>query len=251
MPGRLRDDLIAIQGIVALRIGEVSNCIACVGPSSCIYPIAPEAAHTSQSGSREAIGHFTEYLKTNPGDLRIRWLLNLAYMTLGEYPDKVPPAMLIPIEGFKSKVEVTPFENVAVAAGLTARGPNLAGGTVFDDFTGDGRPDLFATSLDADRGASLFVNNGDGTFADRSSAAGLDGQIYALNVVRADYDNDGNPDVLLLRGGWEKPMRLSLLRNKGQGVFEDVTIAAGLGEPIATESAAWGTTTTTGWWTSS
>jgi hypothetical protein len=33
---------------------------------------------------------------------------------------------------------------------------------------------------------------------------------------------------------------MSLLRNKGGGVFEDVTVASGLGEPIATESAAWG-----------
>jgi hypothetical protein len=45
---------------------------------------------------------------------------------------------------------------------------------------------------------------------------------------------------VLLRGAWEKPMRLSLLKNKGDGTFEDVTIAAGLAEPIATESAAWG-----------
>ena len=43
-----------------------------------------------------------------------------------------------------------------------------------------------------------------------------------------------------MRGAWEKPARLSLLRNKGGGVFEDVTIAAGLAEPISTESAGWG-----------
>ena len=116
----------------------------------------------------------------------------------------------------------------------------MAGGCIFDDFNGDGRPDLFTTSFDVDRGASLFVNRGDGTFEDRSDAAGLDDQVYALNVTRADYDNDGGLDVLLLRGGWEKPARLSLLRNKGDGAFEDVTVAAGLGEPIATESAAWG-----------
>ena len=70
--------------------------------------------------------------------------------------------------------------------------------------------------------------------------AGLGDQVYALNVARADFDNDGDLDVVLLRGGWESPMRLSLLRNKGNGTFDDVTIAAGLAEPIATESAAWG-----------
>ncbi len=76
--------------------------------------------------------------------------------------------------------------------GLVARGPDLAGGCIFDDFNGDGRPDLFTTSFDVTHGASLYVNRGDGTFEDRSDAAGLDDQVYALNVSRADYDNDGD-----------------------------------------------------------
>ena len=235
-----RTELEAIRGIVALRQGEVSNCIACVGPSSCIFPIAPEAAHKQQEGSRKAIQYFTAYLDELPGDLRVRWLLNIAYMTLGEYPDKVPPKYLIPIETFRSTVDVGKFQNVAVAAGLTSRGPNMAGGSVFDDFTGDGLPDLFTTSLDGDRGASLFVNRGDGSFQDRATAAGLDDQVYSLNVTRADYDNDGDLDVLLLRGAWDVPMRLSLLKNKGDGTFEDVTLSSGFGEPISSESAAWG-----------
>jgi hypothetical protein len=123
---------------------------------------------------------------------------------------------------------------------LTSRGPSQAGGSVFDDFTGDGLPDLFVTSLDVDRGASLYVNRGDGRFDDRSEAAGLADQIYALNLACADFDNDGNLDVILLRGAWEKPMRMSLLRNTGHNSFEDVTIASGLAEPISTESAVCG-----------
>ncbi len=233
-------ELVATRGIVALRIGEVSNCIACLGPSSCIFPIDPAAVHTQQAGSRAAIGHFRAYLAERPGDLRVRWLLNLAHMTLGEYPDKVPPEFLIPLDTFESKRDLGRFANVAATAGLTALGPNLAGGSVFDDFDGDGRPDLLSTSLDAGRGASLFVNNGDGTFDARSETAGLADQVYALNVARADVDNDGDLDVVLLRGGWEKAMRMSLLVNKGDGTFDDATLAAGLGEPIATEAAAWG-----------
>jgi hypothetical protein len=239
MPENERASLRALLGIVALRRGELDNCIGCVGPSSCIFPIAREAVHTKESGSREAVKHFTEYLKEWPGDLRIRWLLNVAYMTLGEYPAKVPAKYLVPLGGFESKVDVGRFENVAIQVGLGKRGPGLAGGSIFDDFTGDGLPDLFISSLDADRGAALFVNRGDGSFEDRSSAAGLDSQAYALNVTRADFDNDGNLDILLLRGGWERPTRLSLLRNTGKGQFEDVTESAGLGEPIATEAAAW------------
>ncbi len=239
-PAAIRADLTAVLGIIALRRGEIENCLECVGPSSCIFPIDREAVHRNQAGSREAVRWFTAYLNDSPGDLRVIWLLNLAYMTLGEYPEKVPPRDLIPVELFRSKVDVGRFENVATRAGLGARGPNLAGGSIFDDFNGDGRPDLFTTSLDADLGASLFLNRGDGTFEDHSAAAGIGDQVYALNVTRADYDNDGDLDVLLLRGGWENPLRLSLLRNRGDGVFDDVTFASGLGEPIASESAAWG-----------
>jgi hypothetical protein len=240
MPPRENARVIALLGVLALRQGEIDNCIACVGPSSCIFPIALDAVHMNKSGSQQAVKYFARYLDMVPGDLRVRWLLNIASMTLGEYPDSVPSRYLIPLDRFQSSVDVGRFQNVAPLVGLTSRGPNEAGGSVFDDFSGDGLPDLLTTSLDADRGASLYVNRGDGTFEDRSHEAGLDDQIYALNVTRADFDNDGNLDVLLLRGAWEKPLRMSLLRNVGNGTFEDVTSASGLGVPIATESAAWG-----------
>ena len=197
-----------------MRRGEIENCLECLGPSSCIFPIAREAVHIQQAGSREAVKHFTAYLERAPGDLRVRWLLNLAYMTLGEYPEKVPPAFLIPLD-------------------RSARSSTWAGsrtsrrGSAWGSGAEPGRrqhlrrfqrrrPARPAHDLDRCRpGASLFINRGDGTFEDRSAAAGLGQQIYVLNVARADYDNDGNPDVLLLRGAWEKPARLSLLRNKG------------------------------------
>ncbi len=237
---QIEADMHALLGIAALRRGEIENCLDCQGPSSCIFPLEQLAIHTQQGGSREAVKQFNTYLEWSPGDLRIRWLLNLAYMTLGEYPEKVPRAFLIPLDPFRSKIDVGRFENVASRTGLGARGPNLAGGSVFDDFNNDGLPDLLTTSVDVDSGASLFVNRGDGTFEDRAAAAGLSQQVFVLNLARADFDNDGNPDVVLLRGAWEKAARLSLLRNKGGGVFEDVTIRSGLAEPIATESAVWG-----------
>jgi hypothetical protein len=240
VPAQVRQRLIATLGIVALRRGEVENCLECVGPSSCIFPIARESVHQNQAGSRDAIKWFNSYLEQSPRDLRVIWLLNIAHMTLGEYPEKVPVQYLIPDGLLRSEAEVGRFNNVALLVGLGVRGPNLAGGSVFDDFNGDGLPDLFSTSLDADLGASLFLNRGDGTFDDHSAVALLGDQVYALNVTRADFDNDGDLDVLLLRGGWEQPLRMSLLRNKGDGSFDDITVASGLSEPIATESAAWG-----------
>ncbi len=238
--GEERQQIRALLGIIALRRGEIDNCVECVGPSACIFPIAREARHKNEDGSREAMKWFLLYLKERSRDLRVLWLLNIAAMTLGAYPDNIPPEYRLPDSISRPRGHLKKMENVATLAGLTSRGPNLAGGSVFDDFNGDGRPDLFTTSLDADLGASLYLNQGKGEFLDHSASAGLGDQVYALNLARADYDNDGDLDVLLLRGGWEKPLRMSLLRNRGDGVFDDVTVKAGLELPIASESAAWG-----------
>jgi len=240
LPRELRANIRALRGVAALRRGEIENCVACLGPSSCIFPISVEAVHQRPDGSREAIHWFTEYLNERPGDLGVRWLLNIAYMTLGEYPEKVPAALLIPPDAYRSKLDTGRFLNVAPLVGLDSRGPNMLGGSVFDDFTGDGRPDILVLSGDWDLGGSLFVNRGDGKFEDRGTSAGLADQMLSVNLAPADFDNDGDLDVLALRGGWEAPYRLSLLRNKGDGVFDDVTVSAGLGEPIASQSAAWG-----------
>ena len=235
-----RSNIGALRGVAALRRGEVDNCVACLGPSSCIYPIVSEARHLQPEGSRAAIRWFTEYLNERPEDLGVRWLLGIAAMTLGEPPEVIPPEYRIPPEPVGAHSDVGRFFNVAPEVGLASRGPNMLGGSLFDDFTGDGRPDVFVATGDWDLGASLFVNRGDGSFKDTGVSAGLDGQILVDNAAQADYDNDGWLDVVAVRGGWEAPCRLSLLRNTGGGVFEDVTVASGLAEPIASQSAAWG-----------
>ena len=85
-----------------------------------------------------------------------------------------------------------------------------------------------------------FRNNGDGTFTERTSAAGLADQLGGLNIVQTDYNNDGCKDILVLRGGWEVPQRKSLLRNNCDGTFTDVTVASGLAKPAtSTQTAAW------------
>jgi hypothetical protein len=240
LPKETRANLLGMLGVAALRRGEVENCVACVGASSCIFPIAPEAQHRFPSGSRAAMSHFLDYLKERPEDLGVRWLLNVAAMTLGEYPAGVPAEYMITLDRFRSTVPMGRFTNIAVQVGLDARGPNMAGGSAFDDFTGDGLPDIFFSSCDWDKGAALFVNRGDRFEELAASKPALSNQDMSLNLQAADYDNDGNLDVLILRGGWEGPARLSLLRNQGGGKFEDVTTAARLAEPIACQSAAWG-----------
>ncbi len=238
------DDLVranyeALLGMVALRRGEVENCVACCNEGSCLFPLAANAIHRQTSGSTEAMRRFMAYLEKRPEDMGVRWLLNVAAMTLGEYPDKVPSKYLIPLGPFQSRIDLGRFPNVAARIGLDPGG-NMAGGSILDDFNGDGLIDVFTSTANPTRGARLFVNRGDGTFEDRSEKAGLAGQIAALNCSQADFDNDGDLDVYLMRGGWENAIRPSLLRNEGDGTFIDVTEASGVGTPIASQSAAWG-----------
>ena len=61
-----------------------------------LVPIAAGRPYARTGDSERAIEHFLRYLQRQPDDLEVRWLLNLAYMTLGRYPDEVPPAYLIP-----------------------------------------------------------------------------------------------------------------------------------------------------------
>jgi hypothetical protein len=173
-----------------------------------------------------------------PDDLEVKWQLNLAYMTLGMYPAQVPPQELIPLSSFESKDNIGRFKNVGAAAGLNSF--TEAGGMIVDDFENNGRLDIVTSSWDMCEPLHYFHNNGDGTFTDKTAEAGLSEQLGGLNIVEADYNNDGCMDLLVLRGGWQLPMRRSLLRNNCDGTFTDVTEKSGLGgAPTATQTAVW------------
>ncbi len=233
--------IIYYKGVTALRIGENENCVMCRGVSACIFPIAPTAIHTSPAGSRLAARHFTEYLRQFPDDLEVKWLLNLAKMTLGEYPDGVEPRHRLVFDAFlKSEFDVGRFHDVSHRVGLDR--DNQSGGAILEDFDNDGLLDVVVTSWSPTEPMAFFRNKGDGTFEDRTRAAGLAGQLGGLYCVQTDYNNDGHADVFIPRGSW-LPSRLaqrpSLLRNNGNGTFTDVTREAGLTTPTNSTSATW------------
>ena len=233
-------DLLNVRALCYLRMGEQENCLLNHNADSCLFPIAGGGVHQLQRGSRGAVTVLNQLLDKFPGDLRARWLLNIAYMTLGEYPGKVPPKRLIDPKVFASDYDIKRFPDVASEVGLDSE--SLAGGVIVEDFDRDGFLDIMISGWGLNDQLRLFHNNGDGTFTERTEQAWLIGEVGGLNLIQCDYNNDGWADVLVLRGAWlhtEGHYPVSLLRNNGDGTFTDVTEAAGLLRLHPTQAAVW------------
>ncbi|MDX1577062.1 MAG: FG-GAP-like repeat-containing protein [Gemmatimonadota bacterium] len=184
-------------------------------------------------------------LAEDPADLRARWMLNLAAIGAGTWPDGLEVGLRLSRSELGGEGELPRFPEVAADVGLDA--VSVSGGGIVDDFDGDGLLDVMASSRGLDDPLRYFRNDGTGHFEERTLAAGLEGLVGGLNLVHADYDNDGDPDVLVLRGGWlVNGFPNSLLRNDG-GRFVDVTEEAGLLSSHPTQTAAWADYDGDGW----
>ncbi len=245
MPEKSKNQFRFNLGVAYLRFAETQNCCARNTPESCILPIRGQGLHTLDEGSLNAIKYFGRVLENSEADesihQRAKWLLNISYMTLGKYPDEIPSDQLIPPSVFATKVEFPEFENIAPI--LNIKTQDICGGVIIDDFDNDGNLDIVSSTNDLKGRMHFFRNQSDGTFLDRTDRAGLNGFTGGLNMVQADFNNDGNVDIFVLRGAWlgkngKHPN--SLLRNQGDGTFRDVTFEAGLGEfSLPTQTAAW------------
>lgn len=134
------------------------------------------------------------------------------------------------------------FTDVGVTAGAAFNedGREQAGmGSTIGDFNGDGRLDIFKTNFSDDT-STLYKNNGDGTFDDVTTPAGLGlyTKYLGWGTMFFDFDNDGWPDLLLVNGhvypevdkqhlgsSYQEPR--ILYRNNGNGTFSDVSATAG------------------------
>ena len=231
-----------------LRLGELENCIANHSAVSCLFPVQQAGYHQLPLGSEKAIEAYTEILRMNPDDLSAQWLLNIAYMTLGKHPDQVPESWLIPDSCFQSDHMAKELHNIAGHIGFDIRG--LSGGLIVDDFTNDGYLDIMVSEWGQTGQLRFFVSNADGSFSEKTMEANLTGLFGGLNLLQADYNNDGWLDVFVLRGGWlgefgDHPN--SLLKNNGDGTFSDVTQAAGILSFHPTQTATWNDFNRDGW----
>jgi len=117
------------------------------------------------------------------------------------------------------------FDNpyAKIMAGYTALGASAA----VADYDGDGYDDVYTTDSKLGGKNRLYHNNHNFTFTDMAEDAGVadgnDDQNAMADSLWLDYNNDGRPDLLLIRFGHNK-----LYENLGNGKFRDVTKKAGI-----------------------
>lgn len=235
-------------GMVYLRKAEIENCIQNHNAHSCLIPIEPPGQHTNRAGSESALKIFKGILDENPDDIQVKWLYNITQMTLGGYPDQVESPYLIDPSVFESEVDFPRFTEKAMELGIGVN--DISGSLVMDDFNNDHYLDLMVSSYGLDDQLHYFQNNKKGGFDDMTASAGLTGLWSGLNMIQADYNNDGWVDVLILRGAWlgkDGNHPNSLLRNNGNGTFSDVTKETGLYCHFPTQSASWADFNNDGW----
>ena len=230
-------------GVAWMRLGTTNNCIKAGRNESCMLPPADGMTHMDHEGSRTAIEHFRRVLALAPAQdqrsVGARWLLNIAYMTIGGYPADVPEAERIDPEVFRSRVPFPRFEENARELGLDNQ--DISGSVISADFDHDGDLDLLTCCWDPREDLHYWESEG-GAFTERGAEARLEGIAGGLHMVPTDHDGDGELDVLVLRGAWlggQGRYVKSLLRGLGDGSFVDVTFAAGLGTAFPSQTAAW------------
>lgn len=231
-----------------MRKAEQDNCLANYTNESCIIPFSTKAQHVLKEGSEQAIVLLNELLAHNPNDYECQYLLNIAHMTIGQYPDKVPEKFRIPNAYFKSSADFPRFSDIGTTLGVDVT--QKAGGTCVDDFNGDGYLDIIASSWGYDDQIKYFENDKAGGFTDKTFDAGLKGVISGKNLRHTDYNNDGHMDFIILRGAWlhnSGAIPNSLMRNNGDGTFTDVTIESGIYSLNPTQTAVWIDINLDGW----
>ncbi|WP_299766752.1 FG-GAP-like repeat-containing protein [uncultured Dokdonia sp.] len=101
-------------------------------------------------------------------------------------------------------------------------------GSSWGDYNNDGILDVFISIRDADllQGNLLYQGNGDGTFIDTTTSAGIDPAGYITFCSSFfDYDNDGDQDIYTANDKCITPNTLYM--NNGDGTFTDVSIESG------------------------
>jgi tetratricopeptide (TPR) repeat protein len=123
------------------------------------------------------------------------------------------------------------FQHEAGATGKKWYPETMGAGGGFFDYDGDGLLDILLVNgrhwpgegQGPEPSMRLYRNQGDGTFQDVTLPSGLAVPLYGMGMAAADYDNDGDQDLVLT--GYRQTL---LFRNDGQGRFTEVTAHVGI-----------------------
>jgi hypothetical protein len=139
------------------------------------------------------------------------------------------------------------FTDVTAKAGVPGKDFGMA--VTAGDFDNDGYEDLYITNY---KSAVLYHNNGDGTFTDVTAKAGVDNPHFGVGTAFFDYDRDGFLDIYVgnylkfdpnekmlyfTAEGFPGPLDYEgdadrLFHNNGNGTFTDVSVKAGIANPL-------------------
>jgi hypothetical protein len=132
------------------------------------------------------------------------------------------------------------FTNVTIEAGV-ANGTQPSFQGIWIDVNRNGWPDLYVVNDRLLWGNTLYLNNGDGTFTDYTEQSGL--SMFGedpMSATFADYDNDGDLDILCTNGGVPtKPIRV--YQNQGDTTFLEIGQQLGINVNV-TFHCTWGAT---------
>ena len=101
-------------------------------------------------------------------------------------------------------------------------------GIAWGDYDNDGDLDLFAAHFQFGAADQLYRNNGNGTFTNVASQAGVNSSTGSQGAAWGDYDNDGDLDLFVaMRGSNALGSPNKLFNNDGTGIFTEVDVGFG------------------------
>ena len=209
--------------------------------------------HYTLGIARQSLGDWTgatsalkRAIDLRAGSLEATWGLRVAYDRLGGYPDDLDGEYRIETPRGDADIDI---RFVDVASEVGAAKTDMGAGCAWADCDGDGDLDLIA--IGARARMALYRNEvGEGSppvFTDIARAAGVDDPRGGFGAIFGDYDNDGDPDLYIIRDGWYGGEPNTLYRNEGDGTFMDVTTVAGVGDAGSAVCAAFGDYDNDGW----